>query len=127
MLPELGIPLSEVEALGIKDEGERAFALACLESDCLVFHQITVGQSKIDFFVLNPKNPSTEGKLVEVTLESKEDIDKKHIRKGKGRHAKKVINTTGMRKQRQIESMRTSGLPWTILCRNEINNLKRTR
>ncbi|HEX9008200.1 MAG TPA: hypothetical protein VF837_02990 [Patescibacteria group bacterium] len=127
MLPELGIPLSEEDARGIKDEGERAFALACLEADCLVFHQIVVGQSKIDFFVLNPKNPSTEGKLVEVTLESKEDIEKKHIRKGKGRHAKKVINTTGMRKQRQIESMRSSGLPWTILCRNEVENLKRTR
>ena len=123
----MGYSLTEAEALSIKDQGERDFALACIEVGCLLYTQIPVGNSRIDFLVVNPKNPSSKGKLVEVTYEKRADIEKKHIKKGKGHQAKKVINTTGMRKLRQIDRMKNSGLPWTILCGEEMENLKRTR
>ena len=44
---------------GITNEGERNFALACLEVGCEVYHQVEVGDSDIDFLVVNPQAGSS--------------------------------------------------------------------
>jgi hypothetical protein len=118
----LGLPLTKEEAVQINDLRERTFALACIKVGCEVYSQIPVGNSRIDFFVINPKND--RGKLVEITYESREDIYKKNLTVIKKGRKKRVPNNTGLRKQRQIESMKASGLPWTILCRDEMQKIE---
>jgi hypothetical protein len=118
---EMGEKLSREWAEELKNQGERDFALACLEVGCEVYYQIAVGDSMIDFYVVNPKT-KTEGKLVEVTME-KRLIWKKYIHKV-WRSEKKVVNTTGLRKQRQLDSMMQSGHKWTMLFDEEVSNLK---
>lgn len=120
---EIGKQLSESEAMKIENEGERLFALACLEVGVEVYAQIPVGISNIDFYVINPK-AYTAGKLVEVTMEPREDMDKKFVTKISKGVRKKVLNTTGPRKKRQMESMKESGHKWTILFDREVNNLR---
>jgi hypothetical protein len=82
-----------------------------------------VGISNIDFYVINPR-AFTAGKLVEVTMEKREDMDKIFVSKVVGGKRLKVKNTTGPRKKRQIESMKESGHKWTILFDREVNNLR---
>jgi len=120
---EIGKQLTEVEALNIQNEGERLFALACISVGVEVYSQIPVGISNIDFFVVNPK-AFTVGKLVEVTMEKKEDLDKKFVTIEKCGVKRRVLNTTGPRKKRQMESMKQSGHKWTILFDREVNNLR---
>lgn len=100
------------EALGIKSESERYFAVACLEVGCILYYQIAIDRSIIDFLVINPRIPKTRrvGKLVEVTLMWREELNRK--------------NRTGLRKQHQIANMKESGLAWTILYRGEIERLR---
>lgn len=121
---EKGSRLTEYKALEIVNEGERNFALACLEVGCDVYYQIPVGISNIDFLVVNPK-ANTEGKLVEITMEKKANIDKKFIKKKFGKSRKKIPNETGARKHRQIESMKESGHKWTILYDEEVRRLRK--
>lgn len=85
---EKGPRLTTQTAKKIINEGERNFALACLGVGCEVYHQIAVGISNIDFLVINPK-ANTEGKLVEVTMEKRANIEKKFIKKRFGKSRKK--------------------------------------
>ena len=126
MNKENGWRLFLSEAEKITNEGERLFALACLEVGCKVFYQIPVGASNIDFLVVNPK-AKTRGKLVEVTMEKREDMEKMFVTRMKDGKEVIVANTTGFRKQRQIESMKDSGRKWTILFNEEIRNLRRKK
>lgn len=109
-------------------ESEAVFAFACLEAGCQITAQIPVGQegqqSIIDFWVTNPKNPHSTGKLVEVTMlprESVEDpqvLEELVVKKSKSRF--KIIS-----KNNQIARMKASGQPWTILYQKEINNIRK--
>jgi hypothetical protein len=119
-----GQPLSEEEAYGITDEAEKIFALRCLEKGILLYHQVEVGNSVIDFLVVNPKAVSP-GKIVEVTMQKKEDLEKKTVTIGEGKNKRTVPNKTGFRKQRQIESMKQSGWNWTILMNEEMKRLRK--
>lgn len=120
---ELGKPISVAEASSLENEGEMLFALACLEKGCEVYYEIPVGCSKIDFFVVNP-HAFTAGKLVEVTMEKKEDLNKLIIEIERDNKKVEVANTTGFRKNRQIENMKQSGHKWTILFDSEVKNLR---
>lgn len=102
------------DALDIEDDKERSFALACLSVGCLVQHEVSIADSVIDFLVINPQI-NNGGTLVEVTRMSKEDLDKKFIKKKKKGKKTKVLNTTGKRKKRQIEAMKSSGYRWTVM------------
>ena len=82
MAPEKGLRLTEELAGEIKNQGEKAFALACLEVGCEVYYQIPVGDSNIDFRVINPK-ANNRGKLVEITMEKRKDVEKKFVQKTK--------------------------------------------
>ncbi len=110
----------------LKNEGERLFAEACLTSGCVLFHPVQVGESEIDFWVINPKSQSP-GKLVEVTLEDEADLDKKTVTKKISGKKKKVPNKTGERKKRQIENMSESGHSWTILFRTHLENIRHSK
>ena len=81
MRPELGHFCREItfDDLDLLEKApERIFAFACLEAGCQVIAQIPVGdglqQSIIDFWVKNPKNPLSQGKLVEVTSTPRQRI-----------------------------------------------------
>jgi hypothetical protein len=129
--PEVDTTFLTIEqAMEIKDEGERVFALSCIAVGCNLQHQISVGDSIIDFLVVNPKKPphlENKGTLVEVTLMPKEDIDKRTLlRKIKGKK-RRVINKTGFRKKRQEKSMTESDYQWTMLYRENILNLLQIR
>ena len=123
---EMGERLTWGLAEKLRYQGEKDFALACLEVGCEVYYQIPIGDSKIDFYVVNPK-ANTGGKLVEVTMEKRDELKKRYIQKGRGVQKKRVINATGLRKQRQLDSMRQSGHKWTVLFNEEIGNLRKKR
>ncbi len=93
------------EAVKIKNWGEKVFALACLKKGLTVFHQIPVKESTIDFRIVNPK-ASSEGTLVEVTVEDNETLGK------------------DKRKKRQKANMESTGLRNTLL---SVLNIKRIR
>lgn len=123
---ELGNPMSVTEASSLENEGEMLFALACIEKGCEIYYEISVGCSKIDFFVVNPRAYSA-GKLVEVTMEKKEDLDKLIVTREKNGVIVEEVNKTGFRKNRQIENMKQSGHKWTILFDSEVNNLRQKK
>ena len=120
---EIGRPLTETEASVLENEGERLFAEACLEVGCEVYYGIQVGNSKIDFFVINP-HAYSQGKLVEVTMERKEELDKMIVTRIRNGVKTEEVNKTGFRKNRQIENMKESGHKWTILFDSEVKNLR---
>jgi hypothetical protein len=114
------------EALEIRDQGERDFALKCLTMGLLLQHEVTIGQSLIDFFLINPKRLAAigeSGTLIEVTQMPKANKDKKFVTKKKKGKKKKVLNKTGQRKQRQIEAMKASGYRWIILYRETLRKI----
>ena len=100
------------EALELKSDSERYFAVACLRVDCYVYYQIAIENSVIDFLVINPRLPKGHrtGKLVEVTMMDRSELFL-------------VDNRTSQRKQHQIENMKGSGLASTILYRKEMEKL----
>jgi len=118
--------MSVTEASSLENEGEMLFALACIEKGCEIYYEISVGCSKIDFFVVNPRAYSA-GKLVEVTMEKKEDLDKLIVTREKNGVIVEEVNKTGFRKNRQIENMKQSGHKWTILFDSEVNNLRQKK
>jgi len=118
--------LSHSEAQEIECKTEREFALRCLAVGCFLVHQVPVGESVIDFLVINPRRAQEgvlpQGRLVEVTLMSKSQKDVKNVRRHpKDKH--KVRNTTGERKERQITAMKNSGYSWTILYKENIHQM----
>jgi hypothetical protein len=121
-------PLTLADALAIASDSERIFALKCLAVGCKVWYQVLVGHSIIDFLVVNPKRPdnhSKKGTLVEVTLLKKEHAYQKCLKKLiRGKKNRTVPNTTGQRKQRQIEAMQASGYHWTILYHHNLRSLQ---
>ncbi len=120
-LLETKYQLSLDDAQKITSESERVFALRCLAVGCVLYYQVPVGHSVIDFLVENPKVPQSSGTLVEVTLMDKEWLHKKRLKKlGKHTKTKRKNNVTGKRKERQIQSMKDSGWRWTILYKNNI-------
>ena len=121
---EMGERLTWGLAEKLRNQGEKDFALACLEVGCEVYYQIPIGDSKIDFYVVNPK-ANTGGKLVEVTMEKRTDLRKRYIQRGRGGQKKRVINATGLRKQRQMDNMKQSGYRWTMLFSEEVSNLRK--
>lgn len=122
--------LTRQEAEAITSQSEREFALRCLAVGCLLVHQVQVGMSTIDFLVINPRRRTetgalTEGKLVEVTLMSEDQKDKKFVKRHHKDKGHKTLNTTGQRKDRQIQAMEASGYSWTILYKESIRRLLR--
>lgn len=123
------------QAKALKSDSERDFALRCLAVGCLLVHQIPVGSSVIDFLVINPKRYidsaiEPRGKLVEVTYFNK--VSRSHRKstqkKNTGTKEKKnrhKYQETKARKNRQIEAMKASGYPWTILYSEQLTNIKR--
>lgn len=117
------------DARKIKDEAERSFALLCLAHGLILKHQIPVGDSVIDFLVINPKSKNKKGKLVEVTL-CNADVLKEKIPKNLvsqedtyGSYAKDIsdhsfdqVKNRG-RKARQLKRMQNSGFHYTMLFR----------
>ena len=123
----LPTPLSIEQAQELIDDSERYFALRCIAAGCLLWHEIPIDQSCIDFLVVNPKIlaegelPTYEsGTLVEVTFLSVFDKDKKMKVVSKNGVKKKVLNETGKRKNNQIQAMRNSGHRWTILYKENL-------
>ncbi len=122
------------QAKALKSASERDFALRCLAVGCLLVHQIPVGSSVIDFLVINPKryaNASVEprGKLVEVTQLDESPRRQKNTasgrRKSENKYKKKQkYIKTKARKNRQIEAMKASEYPWTILYSEQLINIK---
>lgn len=112
--------LTKNQAEEIPNQSERLFALRCLAVGCVVYYQVPVGQSLIDFLVTNPKVPQSKGTLVEVTLLDKESMHKRRIKKAGKNRKRKTTNRTAKRKERQIESMKESGGRWTILYKDNI-------
>ena len=110
----------------IEEISKRIFALKCISVGCLVQEEIAVGHSIIDFLVINPKrleHEETLGKLVEVTMMSKLDLMKNKVHRRVNGRKRRVLNKSGIRKQRQIESMIQSEYPWTILYGEHIGNI----
>lgn len=94
--------LTPREARRIKDQYERDFALRVLAAGCVVFYQIPVGASVIDFLIINPKrSDGSEGILVEIT------------------HSEKMT----ARKYRQKEAMIASGMKSVLLMRENLNKI----
>lgn len=100
----------------------------------MLAYQIPIGKSIIDFLVINPKRYGSDkvkprGKLVEVTYYNPNPRDQKNqSRKNKGAWGRKrriKQQETQARKSRQIEAMKMSGYPWTILYFEQIENIKR--
>ncbi len=94
--------LNKEQALAIPNPTERLFALRVLEAGCEIAHQIPIGDSVIDFLVVNPNNPRSQGKLVETTLMMREQMDQNTIAKMVKGKKRRVTNDTGKRKK----------LPW---------------
>ncbi|HNS65543.1 MAG TPA: hypothetical protein PKJ26_03540 [Candidatus Woesebacteria bacterium] len=123
------------QAKALNSASERDFALRCLAVGCLLVHQIPVGSSVIDFLVINPKRYTnaggeTRGKLVEVTQldESPERQINSTNKRRKSRNKNKIkqqYQKTKARKERQVDAMRSSGHPWTILYNEQLKNMKR--
>ncbi len=108
---------------------ERAFALRCIAVGCIVFHEVRIGSSLIDFLVINPRINRTgehTGILVEVTRMRKAQKDVKAVRCPGKNNRKKRPNLTGKRKNRQIEAMAASGLRWTILYGENLDSINRS-
>lgn len=101
-------------------ESEAIFALACLEAGCRLIAQIPVHGSIIDFMVINPKNPRSTGKLVEVSTLPRSAIEGPPASQPSHKVQLQIAS-----KRHQIENMRASGLPWTVLFGREIANLKK--
>jgi|GEM_PF-1983822 len=122
MLSYENFSLSVEQAKTISSSSERNFALRCLAVGCLLYYQVPIGHSCIDFLVINPKAhqhadllEESYGILVEVTLLSRADKEKKTRQKVIKGKKKKLVNKTGLRKERQIQAMAISGYRWTIL------------
>lgn len=115
--------LNEEQASAIPSPTERLFALRVLEVGCEIAHQIPVGDSTIDFFIINPKNPRSEGRLVETTQMSREQMCQNTITKKVKGKKRRVANDTGRRKKRQEAAMESSGLPWTIMFGDNLNKI----
>lgn len=124
------------QAKALKSDSERDFALRCLAVGCLLVHQIPVGSSVIDFLVINPKRYTnaggeTRGKLVEVTQldESPKmqhnSTDKRRKSRSKNK-IKQQYQKTKARKERQVDAMRSSGHPWTILYGEQLRRITKS-
>lgn len=87
-------------------------------------YQIPIGQSIIDFLVINPKRYGSDkvkprGKLVEVTYI--DEVEKEYVSEKR----KRIHQEMRARKLRQVEAMKASGYPWTILYFEQLENIKR--
>lgn len=126
------------DARKIKDDAERSFALLCLSVGLLLKHQIPVGDSTIDFLVVNPKSKNKKGKLVEITMCKKDVLKEKEQNNGSyiqspnltyGGYAKNIsgqkFNTVKNigRKARQLKRMQDSGYAHTMLFRNTMEKI----
>ena len=91
---------------------EREFATLLLTRGFIVFREPTILDCEHipDFFIFNRRSQS--GKLVEITL-LKEDLTNGHI----GRKTKK-------RKERQLEALQECGVPFVVLYREQMENIR---
>ena len=98
--------LNTESAYKIKNWGERVFAIACTSKPHLkVYYQIPVREKVIDFLIKNTNlNGKSKGKLVEVTKMPYKRINKS--------------------KRRQKTVMVESGLPNTILYRENLTKIE---
>jgi hypothetical protein len=99
----LEIEITEENVGRLKNKGERAFATACVRQGISLTHQIPVGNSIIDF---RTETPSGKCKLVEVTI------------------SKRSVAKRDDRKKKQIEDMENSGMPYVLICKRELKNIK---
>jgi hypothetical protein len=60
-------------------------------------------------------------------MEKREVLEEPFVLKVIGNSKKLVKNSTGIRKQRQIESMKESGHKWTILFDGEVESLRKNK
>lgn len=123
------------DARKIKDQAERSFALLCLAYGLILKHQIPVGDSVIDFLVINPKSKNKKGKLVEITLCNADVLKEKTPNNPPfddhtyGGYAKNIsgqnFNTVKNigRKARQLKRMQDSGYAHTMLFRNTMEKI----
>lgn len=102
------IPLTRETALCLCNASERDFALRALNVGCEVYYSIPVGNSLIDFYVVNPKRKEEDGGIiVEVTELLKEDLQ--------AGTTTCVSSRTAQRKKRQIEAMVATGRKYVVL------------
>jgi len=120
-------PLSLEEAEQIKDSNERLFAQECISRGHHVFPKIPVNGSLIDFYVVNRKKQFNQGKLVEVTIHEENILHQRNVIINK--KGRKVLRPSknGWRKKRQINAMRDSDVPYTVMWRQELENIKRNK
>jgi hypothetical protein len=94
------------------NEGEQTFETALHQHGLDFNMHVRVGKHVVDFEVRNPRNPDSEGKLVEVTRHSREEIDANETAESR-------------RKHRQMDDMEDSGRPWTILTGENLDNIRK--
>ena len=116
------------EEIDAKDSGmhteEKHFAELLLSKNLIVYREpfFPDFESNIDFFVFNPNNGN--GKLVEITQLSK-DPSKFKCGKGKKRAERsKQKKKTLERKERQITNLKGCGIPYVILYKEEMKNIR---
>lgn len=100
-------PLDDVSVLNRKstmNSNERQFAKLLLSKDMVVYREprIQLCDSVPDFFVYNPR--TFNGKLVEITLSP--------------------MRTNDDRKRRQIRNLELCGIPFVVLFREHMQNIR---
>lgn len=97
------VEITESNLGDLKNWGERVYATACLKNGEKVIHQIPVGDSLIDFKV---ETRSGDERLVEVTVAKRKSAQKDR------------------RKKRQLKNMEKSGLDYSLLCAEDLVQIK---